>query len=106
MTDQKLRAVEELIQRLYDETYKGTVRFGPVFASSDSDDDGDYIRVHVIYDSPTGSVDPTKTITLLGFIEERLEEELGITVPAVVSHVDRTEEREWRPEVFHLVGDR
>lgn len=106
MTEEKLRAVEDLIKRLYDEAYRGGVRFGPVFASSESDWDGDYIRVHVIYDSPTGSVDPAKTISLLGSIEKSLEEELGITVPAVISHVDHAEEKEWRPEVFHLAGDR
>lgn len=105
MTQEKLRAVEQLIKRLYDETYGGKVRFGPVFANSDSDDDGDYIRVRVIYDSPSGKLDPKKTIALLLRIEKHLEENMEITAPAVISHVDRTEEREWTPDVFQLAED-
>ena len=105
MTEAKLRAVEELIKRLYDQAYRGKVRFGPVFASSESNGNGEYIRVRVIYDSPTGQMDPEKIIALLEPIEEHLEDELGITVPALVSHVDHSEEKEWSPDVFRTVAD-
>lgn len=105
MTEEKLCAVEQLIKRLYDEAFDGEVRFGPVFASFEDGRHGDYIRVRVIYDSPTGQVDPEKTIGLIIPTEEHLEDELGITIPAVVTHVDHSEEKVWTPDVFRTLAN-
>ena len=77
----------------------------PVFASFEDGRHGDYIRVRVIYDSPTGQVDPEKTIGLIIPTEEHLEDELGITIPAVVTHVDHSEEKVWTPDVFRTLAN-
>ena len=105
MTETKLREVERLIEKLYTETFH-EVSFGPVFARADLDEYGDeYLRIHVIYDSPDKLLDPRKTIGLKVPIKRELEEKLQVTALAVISHVDRAEEPVWTPDVFRCHPD-
>ncbi len=95
MTETRLGEVREILAGLLADIFGEAARFGPIYMDFDWDEDGfDYVKAHVIYESPDEWLDPEKLVDVLEPLNDRMLE-IGVDAIPVVSYIAKSEEQEW-----------